>query len=71
MIENLKQFDEEIERINAKYTHFSEILYRGQVVSCWKIKSSLERIGREEISCEDYYRQIDKLKPLINRAKAR
>ena len=63
---SLKQFDEQIERIKAKYADGSVILYRGQVNTAWKIQSSLERIGIEEISCEEYYRHIDKLKPLIN-----
>lgn len=66
IINTLKQFDEETERIKAKCPDGSVILYRGQVDSSWKIRSSLERVGTEEISCKEYYRHIDKLKPLIN-----
>lgn len=66
MIESLKQFDEEIERIKKENTACSKTLYRGQVDSSWEIISSLERIGIEEISCKEYYSHIDKLKPLIN-----
>ncbi len=65
-IESLKQFDEEIERIRREFNSHSVLLYRGQADSSWKIESSLERIGKEEISCKEYYRYIDKLKPLIN-----
>ncbi len=66
MIKSLKQFDEEVERIEVEFTGSSELLYRGQADSSWKIESSLERIGKEEISCKAYYSHIDKLKPLIN-----
>lgn len=66
MIKSLKQFDEEVERIKVEFTGSSKILYRGQTDSSWKIESSLERIGIEEISCKKYYSHIDKLKPLIN-----
>lgn len=66
MIKNLKQFDEEIDSVKAKHSDCSEILYRGQVGSSWKIQSSLERIRTEEMDCEEYYGHIDKLKPLIN-----
>ena len=66
MIKNLKQFDEEVERIKVKLADSSKLLYRGQTDSSWKIQSSLERIGKEEISCKAYYSYIDKLKPLIN-----
>ncbi|MDR4498318.1 MAG: hypothetical protein MRK02_10425, partial [Candidatus Scalindua sp.] len=66
MIKSLKQFDEEVARIKGEFTGSSELLYRGQVDSSWKIKSSLERIRKAEISCKKYYSHIDKLKPLIN-----
>ncbi|MBI2470716.1 MAG: FRG domain-containing protein [Planctomycetes bacterium] len=67
IIKSLKQFDEEIERvIKAEHTNRSVILYRGHADSSWKITSSLERIGVEEISCKEYYQYIDSLKPLIN-----
>ena len=66
MINSLKQFDEEVERIKVEFTSSSGLLYRGQTDSSWKIESSLERVGIEEISCKKYYRHIDKLKPLIN-----
>ncbi len=66
VIKNLKQFDEEVEFIKKRFTGSSELLYRDQADSAWKIKTSLERVGKEEISCKKYYYYIDKLKPLIN-----
>lgn len=65
-IKSLKQFDEEINRIKVAFTGSSKPLYRGQANSSWNIESSLERIGKKEISYEKYYYYIDKLKPLIN-----
>lgn len=65
MIKNLRQYDEEIERLRLSATD-AVILYRGQTNSEWKLKSSLERMGINEIGCKDYYWYIDKLKPLIN-----
>ncbi len=66
IIKNLKQFDEEVSRIQSINTYDSKILYRGQINSSWELKSSLERIGIPEISCQEYYEHIDSLKPLIN-----
>jgi hypothetical protein len=66
MIKNLKEFDHEIGRISSEHAVWRQTLYRGQIDSSWEIKSSLERIGIKEISCEEYYTRIDRLKPLIN-----
>ena len=66
MIENLRQFNDEITRIIAKYTPTYHFLYRGQTDADWGIKSSLERIGIIQQSCRNYYTNIERYKPAIN-----
>lgn len=52
--------------MKEEFTDSSELLYRGQTGSLWKIESSIERRGIEEIRYKTYYSHNDKLKPLIN-----
>ncbi len=70
MIESIKGFGEEIFKYKSELSEAPVILFRGQSNNTWTIKSSLERElerhGEEEISCEKYYRIIDRYKPLMN-----
>jgi len=70
MIESIKEFGEEIFKYKSELSEAPVILFRGQSNNTWTIKSSLERElerhGEEEISCEKYYRIIDRYKPLMN-----
>jgi hypothetical protein len=64
MVSTIKEYREIISKYSSKLDQ--EILFRGQSDRSWKIKSSLERHGIEEIECEKYYRIIDRYKALIN-----
>lgn len=66
MITSIETYTPEINRILAQMDGRSGILYRGQRNSSWLIKSSLERHKINRIGCEEYYRLIDRYKPLIN-----
>ena len=66
MISTLEAYSNEISRIVAEMEDKGGILYRGQRNSEWEIKSSLERHGVNRITCEEYYKLIDRYKPLLN-----
>ncbi|MGZ8216658.1 FRG domain-containing protein [Methylomagnum sp.] len=65
-IKSVSDFIKSINELNNTHQNSRIILYRGQTNSEWKLKTSLERIGCEKISCKEYYQWIDKIKPLIN-----
>jgi hypothetical protein len=66
MISTIEAYAAEINRIVSDMGDKSCILYRGQRNSGWEIKSSLERQGKNRITCEEYYKLIDRYKPLLN-----
>ncbi len=66
MIKSIETYTSEINQILTQMDGRSGILYRGQLNSCWEIKSSLERHGINRIPCKEYYRLIDRYKPLLN-----
>ncbi len=70
MIETIKDYGEEILKYKSELSEAPEILFRGQSDHSWTIKSSLERElerhGKEEIACKEYYGIIDRYKPLMN-----
>ncbi|MBI5428243.1 MAG: FRG domain-containing protein [Nitrospinae bacterium] len=41
------------------------LLFRGLPNSCWKLKTTLERSGKEGMPFKDYYRRISVMKPEI------
>jgi len=65
-ISTLEEYTTEIKKIETKVDNENKILYRGQSDSSWGITSSLERFGIAELACEEYYKIIDKYKPLLN-----
>ncbi|MDA8160859.1 MAG: FRG domain-containing protein [Desulfobacteraceae bacterium] len=68
MISTIDEYNAELLKIkNANNTMDSRvILYRGQKDHEWGIKTSLERHGKKTIKCSEYYRIIDRYKPLLN-----
>ncbi len=64
MISTIEDYAAEIKRIETEDS--GTILYRGQRNSSWEIRSSLERRGINRIKCEEYYKLIDRYKPLLN-----
>lgn len=65
MIKSVKEYTDEIDRL-AKDNTSCNFLYRGQADADWEIKSTLERSRINEIACDEYYREVDKYKPLLN-----
>jgi hypothetical protein len=70
MIKTIHEYGEEILKYKNELNESPIILFRGQTNHEWTIKSSLERElerhREEEITCEKYYRIIDRYKPLMN-----
>jgi hypothetical protein len=66
MISTIEAYNAEISRIVTSIGDRKRILYRGQRNASWEIKSSLERHGKNRIACEEYYKIIDRYKPLLN-----
>ena len=66
MIETISDYKQEVLTIKSELGEGRELLFRGHSNHSWEIRSSLERHGIETVSCEEYYRLIDRYKPLIN-----
>lgn len=66
MIDSIEDYRKEILQLRSDLGQEATILFRGQSDESWKIESSLERYGVSEIECKEYYRTIDRYKPLIN-----
>lgn len=66
MITTLKEYTEKLSRLKGDLGPRRLLLFRGQISSSWNLKSSLERHGVNQITCGEYYRLIDRYKPLIN-----
>lgn len=66
MISTIEAYTAEIRGIETEIGDRIGILYRGQRNSSWEIRSSLERHGINRITCEEYYKLIDRYKPLLN-----
>jgi hypothetical protein len=66
MIETINDYREEILKFKGELGQERVTLFRGQSNHSWGIKSSLERHGIDLIECEQYYKIIDRYKPLIN-----
>lgn len=66
MIKTLEDYRKQILQLRSELDQDATILFRGQSNESWTIESSLERYGVSEIECEEYYRTIDRYKPLIN-----
>ncbi len=55
-----------INRFRNQVDSTTKILFRGQANAKWKIESSLERIGLDNITFNKYYTLVDSYKPEIN-----
>lgn len=66
VVKSLKEYIEGIQSVRNSFKSPKNILFRGQGIAEWKIKSTLERAGIREIPFAKYYEQIDYLKPEIN-----
>ncbi|MEQ1543908.1 FRG domain-containing protein [Methyloglobulus sp.] len=66
IIDSIEDYRKEILQLRSDLGQETTILFRGQSDESWKIESSLERYGVSEIECKEYYRTIDRYKPLIN-----
>ncbi|MDO7933120.1 FRG domain-containing protein [Xanthomonas euvesicatoria pv. eucalypti] len=52
-------------RSSDGYRYVSPILFRGQSRAGWKLETTLERFGKQDISLEEYVRYLSKVKPGI------
>jgi hypothetical protein len=66
MIGTISDYKEEVKKFRDELEEGRILLFRGQSNHEWEIRSSLERHGIDEITCEKYYSIIDRYKPLIN-----
>ncbi len=66
MIKKLTDYIDTINTFRKKFHLSQKILFRGQSNSEWPIESSLERKGVKFIPFDEYYTQVDYLKPEIN-----
>ena len=66
MISNINEYVAKVKKIKSDSERSDDILFRGQSNSEWEIETSLERHGKKEIGCNEYYRKIDAYKTLIN-----
>ncbi len=66
MVATVNEYAEEVSSLKADLGRRRLFLFRGQSCSCWTLRSSLERHGVDTMTCAEYYRLIDRYKPLIN-----
>jgi hypothetical protein len=64
-IKSIQEYIQKIQEIRVSNPRAS-FLFRGQCNAQWNLTTSLERTGMSCKACEEYYKEIDFLKPLIN-----
>ena len=71
---SLAEFEEQLESISESLNelrtqregnYFSDMLFRGQASSNWKLETSLDRIGLSSISMTEYNQYMLRIKPAI------
>lgn len=79
-IETWNAFEEKIEEINEalektrkedRNIYVSKPLFRGQPNATWKLETSLERYGKEDVSLQEYNRYLLRIGPSIQAFTAR